>query len=455
MIHNSRTSRSGNHIFINKFTLRELNFALRAMDLRKSPSPDDIHGFMIAHLGPHGMQKLLDIFNFSWKIGRLLRDWKRAIIIPILKPGKDTSTSASNRPIALTTFVCKLMKRLVLSSGFDVGENELKLNRAMEEDHSFVEMHKLIFNASKSLATYFSTNRHIFNYQPKISMNGIQFCYVKNVKYFGYTLDQEITSNKHIEGQVIKARKRLNVLKLISGRDWGAESSTLRTTFIYLIIPVLEFVLRLYSLTRYFNKLYSYNEQHRTSAYLHTWINNRRLMKHSPFSYPRTVNLPSSDVEPYFLCFTGAVNQLALETINVIKQSSLKIYIDGSRGEKGISGSGVYIPTPSGALEFKIKNPNYCSVLRSELIAIRRGLQCAAHLEDRFQEIWILTDSRASIQHLANWDDIGHQTSLDILSLLHDLSSGHSIHFQWIPSHVGIEGNERAGIWLGLLLWRV
>ncbi|GFV44155.1 RNase H domain-containing protein [Trichonephila clavipes] len=74
----------------------------------------------------------------------------------------------------------------------------------------------------------------------------------------------------------------------------------------------------------------------------------------------------------------------------------------------------------------------------------RRGLQCAAQSEDRFQELWILTDSRALIQHLANWGDIGDQTSLDILSLLHDLSSEHSIHFQWIPSHVGIEGNGRA-----------
>ncbi|GFU64677.1 RNase H domain-containing protein [Trichonephila clavipes] len=132
------------------------------------------------------------------------------------------------------------------------------------------------------------------------------------------------------------------------------------------------------------------------------------------------------------------VNQLALETINGIPQSSLKIYTDGSRGEKGISGSGEYIPTPSGALEFKIKNLNYCSVFRSELIAIRRSLQFAAQLEDRFQEIWILTDIRASIQHLANWGNIGDQTRLDILSLLHDLFSGRSIHFQWIPSHVGI-----------------
>ncbi|GFV55423.1 hypothetical protein TNCV_2463131 [Trichonephila clavipes] len=55
MIHNFRTSSSANHIFIKKFTLRELNFALRAMDLRKSPGPDGIHEFMIGHQGPHGM----------------------------------------------------------------------------------------------------------------------------------------------------------------------------------------------------------------------------------------------------------------------------------------------------------------------------------------------------------------------------------------------------------------
>ncbi|GFV78163.1 RNase H domain-containing protein [Trichonephila clavipes] len=109
------------------------------------------------------------------------------------------------------------------------------------------------------------------------------------------------------------------------------------------------------------------------------------------------------------------VNQLVLETINGIPQSSLMIYADGSRGD-----------------------------FRSELIAIRRGLQCAAQLEDRFQEVWILTGSRASIQHLANLGDIGDQTSLNIRSLFHNLSSGHSIHFQCIPSHVGIEGNERA-----------
>ncbi|GFW15110.1 hypothetical protein TNCV_172571 [Trichonephila clavipes] len=263
----------------------------------------------------------------------------------------------------------------------------------------------------------------------------------------GYTLDQEITSNKHIEGQVIKTRKRLNVLKFISGRDWGVEASTLRTTFISLIRPVLEFGIPIYSCASDTN-LNKLERVQLCAARIITGLRHSCQIDIVLFES----NLPSfSKRRLYSLTsvtksseIPALVNQLALETINGIPQSSLKIYTDGSRGEKGISGSGVYIPTSSGALEFKIKNPNYCSVFRSELIAIRRGLQCAAQLEDRFQEIWILTDSRASIQHLANWGDIGDQTSLDILSLLHYLSSGHSIHFQWIPLHVSIEGNERA-----------
>ncbi|GFT13229.1 hypothetical protein TNCV_4076871 [Trichonephila clavipes] len=78
-------------------------------------------------------------------------------------------------------------------------------------------------------------------------------------------------------------------------------------------------------------------------------------------------------------------------------------------------------------------------VFRSELIAFRRGLQCVAQLEDRFQEIWILTGSRASIQHLANLGDIGDQTSLDILSLLHDLSSGHMVAYRASTPQVQVQ----------------
>ncbi|GFU56934.1 RNase H domain-containing protein [Trichonephila clavipes] len=70
--------------------------------------------------------------------------------------------------------------------------------------------------------------------------------------------------------------------------------------------------------------------------------------------------------------------------------------------------------------------------------------QYACKTKVQFQDVWILTDSRASVQHLSNWISIGDQTSLDILNLLDQISIKHCAHFQGIPSHVGIDGNEKA-----------
>ncbi|GFQ65553.1 hypothetical protein TNCT_502511 [Trichonephila clavata] len=55
---------------------------------------------MIDHLGLHGIGRLQDLFNLSWSLDRLQREWRKAIIIPIIKPGKDTSSPESFRPIA-------------------------------------------------------------------------------------------------------------------------------------------------------------------------------------------------------------------------------------------------------------------------------------------------------------------------------------------------------------------
>ncbi|GFU69651.1 putative RNA-directed DNA polymerase from transposon BS [Trichonephila clavipes] len=64
--------------------------------------------------------------------------------------------------------------------------------------------------------------------------------YEKHPKYLGYILDPEILSNKHIDYVINKGRKRLDLLKYIAGRDWGADAGTLRLTYTSLIRPVLE-----------------------------------------------------------------------------------------------------------------------------------------------------------------------------------------------------------------------
>ncbi|GBN21970.1 hypothetical protein AVEN_107039-1 [Araneus ventricosus] len=62
-------------------------------------------------------------------------------------------------------------------------------------------------------------------------------------------IDPEFTCNKHIESLITKSRRRLNILKYISGRDWGANAETLRTTYIALIRPILEYGLPVYFCT--------------------------------------------------------------------------------------------------------------------------------------------------------------------------------------------------------------
>ncbi|GFV86673.1 RNase H domain-containing protein [Trichonephila clavipes] len=88
------------------------------------------------------------------------------------------------------------------------------------------------------------------------------------------------------------------------------------------------------------------------------------------------------------------------------------------------------------------KNPDHCSVFRSELIAISDALDHA--LNSYKDSIWILTDSRSSIQYLKNWPKIMDSTGVDILSKLVRLGQRKQVCLQWILSHVGVPKNEAA-----------
>ncbi len=59
------------------------------------------------------LEIILRLFNMIWDAGKLPLIWKKSVLIPILKPGKDPSDSSSYRPIALTSQLGKTMERMV------------------------------------------------------------------------------------------------------------------------------------------------------------------------------------------------------------------------------------------------------------------------------------------------------------------------------------------------------
>ncbi|GFV38633.1 RNase H domain-containing protein [Trichonephila clavipes] len=84
-----------------------------------------------------------------------------------------------------------------------------------------------------------------------------------------------------------------------------------------------------------------------------------------------------------------------------------------------------------------------CSIFTAEAVAIYRALQLIDSTMPR--KYCIYTDSMSVLEALENYDDRCHPvvcTILDITSRLY--SKGFDIVFCWLPSHVGIIGNEQA-----------
>ncbi|GFX06656.1 probable RNA-directed DNA polymerase from transposon X-element [Trichonephila clavipes] len=78
-----------------------------------SPGPDGISYELLRHLNEDSLVSLLYLFNRIWREQVYPTQWQEAIVIPILKPGKDPKNPLSYRPIALTSCLCKTLERVV------------------------------------------------------------------------------------------------------------------------------------------------------------------------------------------------------------------------------------------------------------------------------------------------------------------------------------------------------
>ena len=69
--------------------------------------------FHLKHLGPRAIEYITTLFNLSATTCRIPAIWKSSLIIPIPKPGKDTS-QGTYRPISLICPAAKVLEFLFL-----------------------------------------------------------------------------------------------------------------------------------------------------------------------------------------------------------------------------------------------------------------------------------------------------------------------------------------------------
>ena len=93
-------------IFNDNFTTCELDNAINQLKYKKSPGPDNIFAEFLHHMGNNAQSTILQLFNQIWN-STIPSQWKKSVVIPILKKNKPFSNFQNYREISLTSILGK------------------------------------------------------------------------------------------------------------------------------------------------------------------------------------------------------------------------------------------------------------------------------------------------------------------------------------------------------------
>lgn len=95
-------------------TYSKLNRALNLFDSYKSPGPDNIYPALLKESPKRVKRNLRDVLRASLAFGYIPISWRQVRVVFIPKPGKKDYTEAKSfRPISLTSFILKVLERLI------------------------------------------------------------------------------------------------------------------------------------------------------------------------------------------------------------------------------------------------------------------------------------------------------------------------------------------------------
>ena len=114
------------------------------------------------------------------------------------------------------------------------------------------------------------------------------------------------------------------------------------------------------------------------------------------------------------------------------------MYTDGSNEDKRTAMSFVCDDH-----KFSCRINDEASICTTELLAIEAAIKYIWGCSD--EEFMVIKDSLSSLQALTS-KKLKHPIVSNILHMCHYLSGHKDIVFCWVPSHIGIQGNERADV---------
>ena len=398
-------------------------------------------------------------------------------------------------------------------SGSTQGEVEEKARETLKIMEEWADRWRMKISESKTEYTVITRKRKLVPQDFTLELNGVRLKYNAQPKILGDTFDPKLTWKSHIEVLVDELQPRLNLVKAVASKRWGANYETLRAFYFAFVrakilyaaevwgeacdtnLEKLEKIqnkaLRLISGTLRSTPIEALQiecdicpvKKIIKKVALKRWTKLKYREDTHPsfrlvdvecrgsFNYKCRENLEDRgmDIPAHFPkkptvnprppwnrktpevhttiekiskkedMISSEARAAALERINTEFPHHGKIYTDGSLDqEAGHAGAGVFLPKIDRRIAIPLPPT---SIAHAELVAIGRAIEEAEHMDE--ERIVILTDSKSSLQLIQISDPASCTIELECIHKGLEVSRKR-FAFQWIPSHVNIEGNEVA-----------
>lgn len=116
---------------------------------------------------------------------------------------------------------------------------EEKIQSSLNAIHEWCDKNGFKISINKTTAVLFSYARSKPKINLKIGEKSIQL--EKTAKFLGVVFDNKLTWNAHIKYIVEKCKRRLNLMRAVSGYTWGASKRSLKAIYRTLVRPILEY----------------------------------------------------------------------------------------------------------------------------------------------------------------------------------------------------------------------
>ena len=129
----------------------------------------------------------------------------------------------------------------------DINIATVNIQPYLQDILKWTKDNNLLLNTDKTTCTLFTPDPAEYSTQLGLHIDNTTLPMTTNPKILGLTFDPKLTYNRHTDLAATKARKAINILKVLTSTKWSTHKETIPATYKALTRPVLEYASTIWS----------------------------------------------------------------------------------------------------------------------------------------------------------------------------------------------------------------